>query len=75
MVAIQNSANTGGILGALGSTGDGSVSSFLGQSSASANNFALISQNSVTNASSFLRADRGAESTSSGSQTATAESR
>lgn len=53
IVAIQNSANTGGILGALGSTGDGSVSSFLGQSSASANNFALISQNSVTNASTF----------------------
>ncbi len=53
MVAIQNSANTAGILGALGSTSDGSVSSFLGQSSTSANNFALISQNNVTNASAF----------------------
>jgi hypothetical protein len=53
MVAIQNSATTGGILGALGSTSDGSVASFLGQSSTSANNFALISQNSVTNASAF----------------------
>jgi hypothetical protein len=53
MVAIQNSATTGGILGALGSASDGSVSSFLGQISTSANNFALISQNSVTNASAF----------------------
>jgi hypothetical protein len=53
ITAIQNSANTGGILGALGSTSDGSVSSFLGQSSTAANNFALISQNNVTNASAF----------------------
>ena len=53
LVAIQNSANTGGILGALGSTGDGSVSSFLGQSSTAANNLALISQNNVSNASAF----------------------
>ena len=53
ITAIQNSANLGGILGALGNSSDGSVSSFLGQSSAAANNFALISQNSVTNASSF----------------------
>jgi len=53
MVAIQNSANTGGILGALASGGDGSIDSFLGQSSTGANNFALISQNNVTNASAF----------------------
>jgi hypothetical protein len=53
IVAIQNSASSGGILGALESSGDGSISSFLGQSSTIANNFALISQNAVTNASSF----------------------
>jgi hypothetical protein len=53
IVAIQNSATSGGILGALASSGDGSISSFLGQSSTIANNFALISQNNVTNASSF----------------------
>jgi len=53
IVAIQNSASSGGILGALESSGDGSISSFLGQSSTIANNFALISQNAVTTASSF----------------------
>jgi hypothetical protein len=53
MVAIQNSATTGGILGALSSSSDGSISSFLGQSATSANNLALISQNNVTNASAF----------------------
>jgi hypothetical protein len=53
ITAIQNSQTSGGILGALASVGDGSVDSFLGQSSTSANNFALISQNSVTNASAF----------------------
>jgi hypothetical protein len=53
ITAIQNSQNLGGILGALGSTSDGSINSFLGQSSTSANNFALISQNNVTNASAF----------------------
>ncbi len=36
IIAIQNSQTSGGILGALASSGDGSVSSFLGQSSASA---------------------------------------
>jgi hypothetical protein len=53
ITAIQNSANSGGILGALASSGDGSVSSFLGQSATYANNLALISQNNVTNASAF----------------------
>lgn len=53
--AIQNEANQGGLLGMLQNAGgDGSVSSFLGQSSTTANNFALISQNSVTNASSLI---------------------
>ena len=53
ITAIQNSATQGGILGALGSTSDGSISSFLGQSVTAANNLALISQNNVTNASAF----------------------
>jgi hypothetical protein len=53
IVAIQNSANLGGILGALGNSGDGSIDSFLGQNSINAGNLALISQNSVTNASAF----------------------
>ena len=53
--AIQNQANEGGLLGMLDSAGssDGSISSFLGSSSNTANSFALISQNSVTNASSL----------------------
>jgi hypothetical protein len=53
ITAIQNSATQGGILGALGSTSDGSINSFLGQSVTAANNLALISQNNVTNASAF----------------------
>ncbi|HVO94691.1 MAG TPA: hypothetical protein VMT22_17710 [Terriglobales bacterium] len=53
ITSIQNSQNLGGILGALGNSGDGSISSFLGQSSTASNNFALISQNSVTNAGQF----------------------
>jgi hypothetical protein len=53
IVAIQNSANLGGILGALANSGDGSIDSILGQNSINAGNFALISQNSVTNASAF----------------------
>ena len=36
------------------SGGDGSINSFLGLSSTNANNFALISQNSVINASSLI---------------------
>ncbi len=55
ITAIQNEANQGGLLGMLqNSGGDGSVSSFLGASSSTANNFALISQNSVVNASSLF---------------------
>lgn len=53
MTAIQNSQNPGGILGALQNVGDGSIGSFLGQSSTNANNFAQISQNSFSNASAF----------------------
>lgn len=52
--AIQNSQNSGGILGALSASNDGSLSSFLGQSSQIANNFALIAQNSVTDSSSLI---------------------
>jgi hypothetical protein len=53
--AIQNANNAGGLLGMLrDSGGDGSVSTFLGLSSTNANNFALISQNSVVNASSLV---------------------
>jgi len=52
---IQNEANQAGLLGMLqNSGGDGSISSFLGTSSNTANNFALISQNSVINASSLI---------------------
>ena len=53
--AIQNQASEGGILGMLDSAGtsDGSINSFLGSSANTANSFALISQNSVTNASSL----------------------
>jgi hypothetical protein len=53
MTAIRNSANPAGILGALSNMGDGSLSSFLGQTSAAANNFATISQTNVSNASAF----------------------
>lgn len=53
ITAIQNSASQGGILGALASSGDGSINSFLGQSATYASNLALISQNNVTNASAF----------------------
>lgn len=53
MTAIQNSASSGGILGALAGPNDGSVSSFLSQSSSFAGNFATIAQNSVTNSGSF----------------------
>ena len=52
MVAIQNQASEGGLLGMLDSAGgDGSVSSFLGSSVKTANAFALISQNSLTSPS------------------------
>jgi hypothetical protein len=50
MTAIQNQQNEGGLLGMLDNAGgDGSISSFLGQSSNSANAIATISQTSVTN--------------------------
>lgn len=54
--AIQNDNNAGGLLGMLRSAGsnDGSLSSFLSSSASTANNFALISQNTVTNASSLV---------------------
>jgi hypothetical protein len=54
--AIQNQAHEGGLLGMLDSAGssDGSINSFLNQSSATASNFALISQSSTTNASSLV---------------------
>ena len=49
MVAIQNQASEGGLLGMLDNAGgDGSVSSFLGSSVKTANAFALISQNNLT---------------------------
>ena len=53
ITAIKNSQTSGGIIGALTSGGDGSVSSFLGQSSTNASNIALISQNSVSSAGAF----------------------
>jgi hypothetical protein len=53
--AIQNEQNQGGLLGMLANSGgDGSIDTFLGASSTNANNFALISQNSVVNASSLI---------------------
>ena len=53
--SIQQSQNQGGILGAVQDAGsnDGSISSFLNQSSSFSNSFALISTNSTTSASSF----------------------
>ena len=52
--AIANQANEGGLLGMLDNAGgDGSINSFLGSTVNTANSFALISQNSVTNASSL----------------------
>jgi hypothetical protein len=53
IAAEQSAANLAGILGALQNIGDGSVSSFLSQSSSIAGNFATIAQNSVTGASSL----------------------
>ena len=55
LTSIQNQNSAGGLLGMLqNSGGDGSISSFLNSSANNANAFALISQNSVTNASSFV---------------------
>ncbi|MFZ0068466.1 MAG: hypothetical protein WAK90_20070 [Pseudolabrys sp.] len=55
ITAIKNQANEGGLLGMLDSAGgDGSISSFLSKSQATAGNFAAISQNSISNASSLV---------------------
>jgi hypothetical protein len=54
MTAIQQSATTGGIMGALAHSGDGSVSSFLERGAMMASNLAVISQTGVTNASSLI---------------------
>jgi hypothetical protein len=55
ITAIQNEQNQGGLLGMLQNAGgDGSINSFLGQSSNTANALATISQTSVTNASSLF---------------------
>jgi hypothetical protein len=55
MTAIQNQQNEGGLLGMLDNAGgDGSISSFLGQSSNNANALATISQTSVTNAGTLF---------------------
>jgi hypothetical protein len=54
-IAIQNEANQGGLLGMLANSGgDGSIDTVLGQGATSANNFALIAQNSVVNYSSLI---------------------
>jgi len=66
--SIQNQNNAGGLLGMLqNSGGDGSISSFLGSSTTTAGQFALISQNSVTNTSSLVAqiAAQNAQQTSS----------
>jgi hypothetical protein len=56
ITAIKNNQNQGGLLGMLqnAATSDGSINSFLRQSSNSANAFATISQTSLTNASSLV---------------------
>jgi hypothetical protein len=52
---IQNEANQGGLLGMLAnSNGDGSISTFLGNSANTANAFAQISQTSLTSTSSLI---------------------
>lgn len=51
---IKNSQNQGGLLGMLANAGDGSLSSFLNQSSTNATAFATIAQSSVTSASSLI---------------------
>lgn len=55
LTAIQNQDSQGGLLGMLqNSGGDGSIDTFLNSSSTISGNFALISQNSVVNASSLI---------------------
>src|SRR5258708_33851160 len=52
--SIQNQGSAGGLLGMLqNSGGDGGISSFLGSSGETANQFAPISQNRVTNTPSL----------------------
>ena len=53
--SIRNSQNQGGILGALQDAGsnDGSIGTFLNQSSSFSNTFALITSNNTSSASSF----------------------
>jgi hypothetical protein len=53
MAAIKQQSVQGGILGALASSRDGSVRSFLGKGASIANSFALIAQGSVSNSSAF----------------------
>jgi antitoxin (DNA-binding transcriptional repressor) of toxin-antitoxin stability system len=55
ITTIQNEQNQGGLLGMLQNAGgDGSIGSFLGQSSNISNSLATISQTSVTNAGSLF---------------------
>ena len=56
ITAIKSNQNQGGLLGMLqnAATSDGTINSFLGQSSNTANAFAAISQTSLTNASSLV---------------------
>lgn len=51
--AIRNSQKSAGILGALQGANDGSLGSYLDQSTANANNLALISQSKVSSSGSF----------------------
>ena len=54
VAAIKQSQNQAGIMGALASSGNrGTISSFLSQTKSFANNFATISQTSVTNHGSY----------------------
>ncbi len=55
MTAIQNQQYEGGLLGMLDNAGgDGSINSFLGQSTTIANNLTTISQNSYINSGSLF---------------------
>ncbi len=53
VIAIKNSENPSGIMGALQNSSDGSVSSFLSSAKSFANNLVTISTSNVTNSSSF----------------------
>ena len=54
LVAIQNSQHSGGIMGALSASYNGTVSSFLRNSAMIADNLALIAQGSVTSQTDFI---------------------